>query len=45
MRRLAKLLTGVVEVGLFCDVVRAAYFGNQVGICVSTTVEAVLTGT
>lgn len=25
-----KLLTGVVEVGLFCDVVKAAYFGNQV---------------
>lgn len=40
-----KLLTGVVEVGLFCGVVRAAYFGNQVRICVSTTVAAVLTGT
>jgi len=26
-----KLLTGVVEVGLFCDVVKAAYFGNQDG--------------
>jgi len=26
-----KLLTGVVEVGLFCDIVKAAYFGNQVG--------------
>lgn len=26
-----KLLTGVVEVGLFCDVARAAYFGNQDG--------------
>jgi ribose 5-phosphate isomerase A len=25
-----KLLTGVVEVGLFCNVVKAAYFGNQV---------------
>jgi ribose 5-phosphate isomerase A len=25
-----KLLTGVVEVGIFCDVVKAAYFGNQV---------------
>jgi len=26
-----KLLTGVVEVGLFCDVVKAAYFGNHDG--------------
>jgi len=26
-----KLLTGVVEVGLFCNVVQAAYFGNQDG--------------
>ncbi|KAH7890421.1 ribose-5-phosphate isomerase [Phlebopus sp. FC_14] len=26
-----KLLTGVVEVGLFCKVVQAAYFGNQDG--------------
>ncbi|KAI9511518.1 ribose-5-phosphate isomerase [Russula earlei] len=26
-----KLLTGVVEVGIFCDVVAAAYFGNQDG--------------
>jgi ribose 5-phosphate isomerase A len=26
-----KLLTGVVEVGLFCSVVKAAYFGNQDG--------------
>ncbi|KAF8483616.1 ribose-5-phosphate isomerase [Russula ochroleuca] len=26
-----KLLTGVVEVGLFCDIVKAAYFGNQDG--------------
>jgi len=26
-----KLLTGVVEVGLFCNVVKAAYFGNQDG--------------
>lgn len=40
-----KLLTGVVEVGLFCDVAKAAYFGNHVRICPSTTVEAVLTGT
>jgi ribose 5-phosphate isomerase A len=27
-----KMLTGVVEVGLFCDVAKAAYFGNQVGV-------------
>jgi len=26
-----KMLTGVVEVGLFCDVAKAAYFGNQDG--------------
>lgn len=26
-----KLLTGVVEVGLFCNVAQAAYFGNQDG--------------
>jgi len=26
-----KLLTGVVEVGIFCDIVKAAYFGNQDG--------------
>jgi len=26
-----KLLTGVVEVGIFCNVVKAAYFGNQDG--------------
>ena len=25
-----KMLTGVVEVGLFCKVARAAYFGNSV---------------
>lgn len=25
-----KLLTGVVEVGLFCNIAQAAYFGNQV---------------
>jgi len=24
------MLTGVVEVGLFCHMARAAYFGNQV---------------
>ena len=26
-----KLLTGVVEVGLFCGLAKAAYFGNQDG--------------
>lgn len=26
-----KLMTGVVEVGLFCNVAKAAYFGNQDG--------------
>lgn len=25
-----KLITGVVEVGLFCNIAKAAYFGNQV---------------
>ncbi len=25
------MLTGVVEVGLFCGMAKAAYFGNQVG--------------
>jgi hypothetical protein len=25
-----KMLTGVVEVGLFCKMARAAYFGNSV---------------
>lgn len=29
-----KMLTGVVEVGLFCGMARAAYFGNQVGFAV-----------
>ena len=27
-----KMLTGVVEVGLFCHMAKAAYFGNQVGL-------------
>ena len=26
-----KLITGVVEVGLFCHMAKAAYFGNQDG--------------
>ena len=25
-----KMLTGVVEVGLFCRMAKAAYFGNEV---------------
>jgi hypothetical protein len=31
-----KMLTGVVEVGLFCGMAKAAYFGNQVLLCPST---------
>jgi len=27
-----KMLTGVVEVGLFCGMTKAAYFGNQVSL-------------
>lgn len=27
-----KMLTGVVEVGLFCHMAKAAYFGNEVSI-------------
>ncbi|CAO1619853.1 unnamed protein product [Parajaminaea phylloscopi] len=30
-----KLMTGVVEVGLFCNVAKAAYFGNQDGTITS----------
>ena len=26
------MLTGVVEVGLFCHMAKAAYFGNQVSL-------------
>jgi ribose 5-phosphate isomerase A len=29
------MLTGVVEVGLFCDIAQAAYFGNEVSEHVS----------
>lgn len=29
------MLTGVVEVGLFCDMAQAAYFGNEVSERVS----------
>ena len=27
-----KMLSGVVEVGLFCHMAKAAYFGNEVGL-------------
>lgn len=27
-----KLITGVVEVGLFCNMARAAFFGNEVSL-------------
>lgn len=27
-----KMLTGVVEVGIFCHMIKAAYFGNQAGL-------------
>jgi ribose 5-phosphate isomerase len=27
-----KMLTGVVEVGLFCHMAKAAYFGNEVSV-------------
>ena len=27
-----KMLTGVVEVGLFCHMAKAAYFGNKVSL-------------
>ena len=27
-----KMLTGVVEVGLFCHMAQAAYFGNEVSV-------------
>lgn len=30
-----KLMTGVVEVGLFCNMAKAAYFGNQDGTITS----------
>lgn len=33
-----KLMTGVVEVGLFCNVTKAAYFGNQDGTITSKAV-------
>jgi ribose 5-phosphate isomerase A len=36
-----KLLTGVVEVGIFCDVVKAAYFGNQVSTWAITSLASV----
>lgn len=30
--RTIKMLTGVVEVGLFCHMAKAAYFGNEVRV-------------
>jgi ribose 5-phosphate isomerase A len=33
-----KMLTGVVEVGLFCHMAKAAYFGNEDGTVVVRTV-------
>lgn len=30
-----KMLTGVVEVGLFCHMAKAAYFGNEVRFCLN----------
>jgi hypothetical protein len=29
-----KMLTGVVEVGLFCNMAEAAYFGNEVSTAI-----------
>lgn len=29
-----KMLTGVVEVGVFCNMAKAAYFGNEVWVSV-----------
>jgi hypothetical protein len=34
-----KMLTGVVEVGLFCGMAKAAYFGNQVSLTSALTVR------
>lgn len=31
-----KMITGVVEVGLFCHMAKAAYFGNDVSIALVT---------
>lgn len=37
-----KMLTGVVEVGLFCGMAKAAYFGNQVGLTSALTLRIVI---
>jgi ribose 5-phosphate isomerase len=37
------MLTGVVEVGLFCKMARAAYFGNTVRKKMECLVRTVLT--
>lgn len=34
-----KLLTGVLEVGLFCNMAKAAYFGNQDGTITSKLID------
>ena len=36
-----KLITGVVEVGLFCNMAKAAYFGNQASNVPITPIMAV----
>lgn len=35
-----KLMTGVVEVGLFCDMAKAAYFGNDDGSITSKVLSS-----
>jgi ribose 5-phosphate isomerase len=35
-----KMLTGVVEVGLFCDMAKAAYFGNEVSCSILSIDES-----
>lgn len=34
-----KMLTGVVEVGLFCHMAQAAYFGNEVRYSIIDVLE------
>jgi hypothetical protein len=38
-----KMLTGVVEVGLFCNMAKAAYFGNEVCALASFKYGVILT--
>lgn len=35
-----KMLSGVVEVGLFCHMAKAAYFGNEVSLLTQTEILA-----